>query len=302
MNKQSITIGIPAFNEQANIGYLLEDLLKQKFQSLILKKILVISDGSKDKTVEVVKSVKAKKGVITIISYKARKGRAERQNEIMKKADTNVLVLLDADVLITDPLFLEKISKPILHGADLTSVRVEEIVEKNWMGKILAESMDFKRTLFERVNRGNNLYTCHGRARAFSKRLYKQIKFKESVGEDAYSYLYTRYCGFKYKFVKNTQIFYKLPETFSDHEKQSIRFFKAQKKFTKEFGSQFLDQENFLSTPFIVTNFFTGMFSRPYLAAYVIIATYLKIKSFISEVSVNQWAVSETSKKIRNAI
>lgn len=303
MKKKSLTIGIPAFNEEANIGFLLRDLFKQKLDSFLLKEIVVVSDGSTDETVTKVREIKNKKGIsLKVVVHKVRKGRAERQNEIMKMAKTEVLVLLDADVLIKDPMFLEKISKPVLNGADLTSVKVEEIKEEKLFGKILTESMIFKRSLFEKVNSGNNLYTCHGRARAFSKRLYKQINFKESVGEDAYSYLYAKACGFKYQFVKSTQIFYKSPETFSDHEKQSIRFYKTQGMFEKEFGRKFVNEENFLTTFFITKNLVQAVFTKPLLIVYVFIAGYLKIKSFLSEETVNQWSVSESSKKVRGAL
>lgn len=303
MKKSHLTIGIPAFNESANIGYLLSDLFKQKFKSIQLKNIIVVSDGSTDQTVKVVQSVKLPKNIsLKLVSHKIRKGRAERQNEIMKTADSELLVLIDADILITDPYFLEKICQPILKGVDLTSVKVVEIMEETWFTRVLAESMAFKRSLFEKKNQGNNLYTCHGRARAFSKRLYKKIHFSQSVGEDAYSYLYTKAAGFKYQFVKNTQIVYKLPSTFQDHEKQSIRFYKTQRMFNDEFGTDFVKKENFLTTSFILTNFLKGMFHNPTLFIYVVIATYLKVKSFLKQDLANQWGVSETSKQIRGVV
>ena len=50
--KPTIEIGIPALNEEANIGYLIESLLKQDKSGYELKRILVSSDGSTDRTVE----------------------------------------------------------------------------------------------------------------------------------------------------------------------------------------------------------------------------------------------------------
>ena len=43
MKSLAVTIGIPAYNEEANIAFLLEDILKQRQETFQLKKILVIS-------------------------------------------------------------------------------------------------------------------------------------------------------------------------------------------------------------------------------------------------------------------
>lgn len=304
MRKMTLTIGIPAFNEEANISYLLKDLFDQKLDTLTLKEIIISSDGSTDKTVTLAKSASFKKGaVLKVIANKSRKGRAVRQNEIMKLATSDVLVLLDADVLIDDRLFIEKLTAAIVQKkADLTSAKVLEIEETALLGKILSSSMDFKRSLFEKINKGNNLYTCHGRARAFSKNLYKQIVFKESVGEDAYSYLYAIKNGFTYRFAKNAEVFYKLPATLADHEKQSIRFYRTQQLFEKDFGKELVEKENYLNTFFIIKNFSWGMIRNPYLFLYVGLATFLKLKSFYKSSFTNQWSVSESSKKVRGAI
>ena len=51
MNTQSITIGIPAYNEEANIKYLLKLLLNQKIKNAAIHEVIVVSDGSTDGTV-----------------------------------------------------------------------------------------------------------------------------------------------------------------------------------------------------------------------------------------------------------
>lgn len=304
MRKATLTIGIPAFNEEANISYLLADLTSQKLNTLSFKEVIVSSDGSSDKTVALARKASFKRGItLKVIANKSRKGRAVRQNEIMKLATSDVLVLLDADVLIENKLFIERLTKAVVDKkADLTSAKVLEIEEVSLFGKVLSASMAFKRSLFERIKAGNNLYTCHGRARAFSKKLYKSISFKESVGEDAYSYLFAVKNGFKYRFAKTAEVFYRLPATLSDHEKQSIRFYKTQQLFEKDFGKELVSKENYLSTSFIIKYFMKGIFQNPYLLLYVILATYLKLKTFMIKDIANQWTVSESSKQVRGVL
>src|SRR3989344_8939516 len=79
---KKVSIGIPAYNEEANIKNLLTALLAQKQENFELLEIIVISDGSDDNTVEQAKSLASEK--ISVIDGKDRKGQAQRQNEIME--------------------------------------------------------------------------------------------------------------------------------------------------------------------------------------------------------------------------
>jgi len=79
--KLTVTIGIPAFNEEANIGFLLKDVLMQKTNSFKLTNILVSSDGSTDKTKFIVEAFKDKR--IKLLANIERKGQSYRQNQIM---------------------------------------------------------------------------------------------------------------------------------------------------------------------------------------------------------------------------
>ena len=62
MNKEikktlpTVTVALSAFNEETNIGNFIASVLKQKEENFVLEKILIISDGSTDKTAEIVKS------------------------------------------------------------------------------------------------------------------------------------------------------------------------------------------------------------------------------------------------------
>lgn len=297
-SRKSLSVGIPAFNEEANIGYLLRDLLAQKVKGFSFKEIIVSSDGSSDKTVEIVKNIKNKK--IVLFNNRKRKGQAERQNQIIKRSNSDILVLLNADILIKDKYFLKKLITPILSGrVDLTSVSVEELPAQNLMEKILDSSMKLKKSIFERIKGGQNIYTCHGRARAFSKRLYKSIKFNESVGEDAYSYLYSLKKGLTYKFVKNTEIYYKLPDNFDDHEKQSIRFFNSQKIFNKEFGENFVKEQYKIPNSISLVSLVNLTFSNPLILVYLFLLSFLKVKSYYQKNIENTWSSSESSKRLR---
>ena len=109
MNKYTLTIGIPAHNEGGNIGLLLDSILRQKHTSYSLRKIIVACDGCTDNTASVVRSYSNRfKNKIMVINDGNRLGKAMRLNQIYKKADTDLLLTLDADVVMATDMEVEK--------------------------------------------------------------------------------------------------------------------------------------------------------------------------------------------------
>src|SRR5882757_1314182 len=100
MKKITLTIGIPAFNEEKNIENFLLSLFKQKLQKVKLDKILVYSDCSSDKTNEIVKKLSKKYPIIMLIEGKSRKGKYFRVNQMFALNKSDVLILLDADIAL----------------------------------------------------------------------------------------------------------------------------------------------------------------------------------------------------------
>jgi len=85
----NITIGIPAFNEEKNIGKIIITLKK------ITNHIIVCDDGSSDLTREIAEGLGAK-----VISHKKNMGYGEAIKSIFneaKKNETDILVTFDAD-------------------------------------------------------------------------------------------------------------------------------------------------------------------------------------------------------------
>ena len=67
-NKLTLSIFIPAYNEEANIEHLLRSILSQKQDNFKLSDINVVSDGSSDKTEEIVLRVRKQNKKIRVRS------------------------------------------------------------------------------------------------------------------------------------------------------------------------------------------------------------------------------------------
>lgn len=94
----NVTIGIPANNEERNIGKLLEILCKEKF-SFDLSKIIVVASGCTDRTEDIVKRFVKRNNKIKLISEKVRRGKASAVNLILREAKSDIIVFVCADNL-----------------------------------------------------------------------------------------------------------------------------------------------------------------------------------------------------------
>lgn len=300
MKNFTVTIGIPAFNEERNIVRLLKQLLNQDCDGFVLSEIIVASDGSTDGTVKKVRDLKSKK--VSIMNFLSRQGKAAVQNHILQKANADYLILIDADTAVVHKDFLKQLINPLVNGADLTAARVEEVRPRTSIEKIFQASMQWKKELFETVNNGDNVYTCHGRARGFSKRYYKSIHFSHSVGEDAYSYFFCKRNNFNYQHVPNAHVYYRLPSTFTDHLSQSRRYFASKEIFVKEFGEKYIKEQYMLPLNLTVSLYFKYSFKNTWILLYFPLVVAIKIFSIISRSNSNTWRVATSSKRMKGAV
>jgi glycosyltransferase involved in cell wall biosynthesis len=300
---KKITIGIPAYNEEANIQLLLNDVLSQHHIGKYVEKIIVVSDGSTDATVQKVKELKSTR--ISIVIQRKRRGLAKTLQHICSLAETDVLVVINADAHIQDPLFIKKLTAPIINGkADLTSTKLTEVAYRNYFERILMTGFIMKSRIVQSWKRGQNVLTCYGVARAFSKDLYTTIDFPTSIGEDAYSYFYTITHGFRYAFVRNTEIFYKPSSNYREHRLQTLRFFRSQEIMKKIFGEQFVKEQYAIPQGLAIKELLRSFGDNP-LVTMLYMGTVLvsKIVSLFTPLeNTHYWEVAKSSKEAHVSI
>lgn len=89
-----VTIGIPFYNAEKFLSEAIESVLSQKFQDW---KLILIDDGSVDRSVDIAKLYAATDSRIKIYADGTNKGLAYRLNEITRLTDTEFLARMDAD-------------------------------------------------------------------------------------------------------------------------------------------------------------------------------------------------------------
>lgn len=102
----AVTVG--AYNEEKNIAYLIESLLKQ---TRLPDEIVICDDGSTDKTAKITKSFAVKYPQIKYI-YQKNAGPAKARNNAWKSAAADVCVFTDGDC-VPEPNWIEELLKPL---------------------------------------------------------------------------------------------------------------------------------------------------------------------------------------------
>lgn len=112
---QKLTIIIPVFNEEKTIAECISNVKKVSLPAGWIKEIIVISDGSRDKTNKIINGIKQIKAVI----YNVNRGKGYAIREGLKHATGQWVLIQDAD-LEYDPRDFKNLLRPIInHKAEV---------------------------------------------------------------------------------------------------------------------------------------------------------------------------------------
>lgn len=297
--KKTLSIGIPAFNEESNIGNLLRSLINQKQDHYSLKEILVLSDGSKDRTCQRVQEVKDKK--IKLIDGRVRMGKVYREAQIFRRSQSDVLFLVDADVAINDNMLLSKMVRFVAKGFDVASPVIMPVRAKKFFEKVLYERNRFQIRVNKRINKGSNVYACHGAGMFFSKKFYKSIKLKPVIGVDAFTYYYAKANGFKYGLNPKCSIHIKLPTTIKDHLSQGLRFRASKSKMQSIFGPKLTRSEYKIPRIIMIEECIYSLLISPvFFGLYILLSIFTNIYPVKEHHRNVRWNVSASTKIINS--
>lgn len=302
----TLTIGIPAYNEEQNIANLLRHLINQNTNGFNLVKIIVISDGSTDLTVKNAKTIRDNR--IKIVSSSSRKGKADRLNQIFRMASSDLLITIDADVSPHDPNFLKKIVNKFSDNplVSLACVKVCPASDStNLITRVLSHSQNMKTMMFEKIIDFSPVYLFIGRTFGYSKSLYKRLKFPAGLlAEDAYACLYCLKNNHMVAYQNKSVIYYSPPSNLVDHLKQSARFYNSESQLSSYFGADFIKNSYHIPRDVLLKSFLTGFLNSPILTLlYALILLYSKLIVFFHLIKTSYlWETSVSSKKVAKRI
>lgn len=215
----SVSIIIPAYNEEKNIKKTIKAVKRLAYPKK--KEIIVINDGSTDKTYEIIKKIKG----IKVLNRKKNKGRASALNLGLKHAKGEIVVRIDSDsypeknaLLKTIPFFEEGVA------AVTTCVFVKKaksIVQR--LQRVEYITIAWTRKLLENLNA---IYATPGAMSLYKRKILKKVGgFDEkNLTEDieiTWRLLKNKY---KVKMSLNTKVYTNVPENWNKWWKQRLRW------------------------------------------------------------------------------
>src|SRR5438270_3660459 len=93
------SIGIMAYNEEANIARTLHAILDQAGPSFRIEEIIVVASGCTDRTVPIVAEIALQEPRVRLCVQEKREGKASAINLFLKQASSTIVILIGADII-----------------------------------------------------------------------------------------------------------------------------------------------------------------------------------------------------------
>jgi len=97
MARLGCCVAVMAYNEEANIGNLLDALCRQRLERVAIEEIVVVASGCTDATEEIVEQFCVRDPRIRLISQAVREGKAVAINTLLRNTRQEIIVLANAD-------------------------------------------------------------------------------------------------------------------------------------------------------------------------------------------------------------
>jgi len=108
---------LPTYNEELNVSGVLDVLRATE----ILDEIILVDDGSKDKTAEILNKAAAMDRRILVIQHDRNKGKGQAIFSGLAATRATIILLLDADLKNLNPGHIQALLEPVIeHRADMT--------------------------------------------------------------------------------------------------------------------------------------------------------------------------------------
>ena len=267
MNKIKVSVGIPAYNEEANIRHLLSSLISQIEDGFELLEIIVVSDASSDATIEIVKSFNNSK--IKLVEHKVRVGQQTTQNEIMHLYKGDLLVITEADILPENNHFLKELITPFIATEPEEKLAMVighsvSVKSRNFFENVLKHNHDFKEHVFESWKE-INIYMCGGHAmKVLPRWVTQEFKWPKNVPEDSYIYLWIVKNGYKIISQPNAKVLMKNVESFGDRLKQCKKYHSGKNSLKKYFNESLIDSEYDIPKSILLKYVFLDFLQNPF--------------------------------------
>ncbi len=225
------TILIPAHNEEVVIGNTIEAMLKLQYPKDKLT-IMVINDGSKDRTKEIIESYAAKDARVVLYNVpegQGGKGKSRALNLGVKQVQSEVIAIYDADNT-PDPMALHYLVASLITNKELGAV-IGKFRTVNKNTNMLTRFINIETLSFQSMLQAgrwelHNIATLPGTNLVLWKWLIDELEGwdEEALTEDSELSIRIYELGYKIKFCPYAITYEQEPETWKVWIGQRVRW------------------------------------------------------------------------------
>lgn len=158
---------IPAYNEEKRIGKVLQRIPE------FVDEVIVVDDGSKDRTSEVAEKFNAK---VIVIKLKQNQGKGKAMSEGIKEASGDIIVFIDADGQHR-PEEIIKLVEPIVNG-EADFVIGSRLIKAQGERPLIRKMSNFITTYLTRLKLGIRIRDTQSGFRAIRREFLPEIESK----------------------------------------------------------------------------------------------------------------------------
>lgn len=219
----TISVIIPAYNEEETIKGTVESVLNADYPKDKIE-VIVVNDGSKDKTAEVVKSIKDKR--VKLLN-KRNSGKADSLNYGIKHSKGEIVITLDADSYIEK----DSIKKMLGYFEDdvaavTSAVKVRERKDMTFLEKL--QKLEYLFTIFNRrlFAMINGVYVTPGPFSAFRREIFDEVGGFDpnNIMEDQEIALRIQAANYRIESCMDAVVYTDVPKDFSSFMRQRERW------------------------------------------------------------------------------
>lgn len=250
----TITIGIPAHNEERNLPYMLRSVMRQSQKGFCIEKVFVVCDGCTDHTATVARNLVISFPQLEVIDDGRRLGKVARTNEMYARCQSDYYVSIDADLVLTTNDALDSIISEFDKKQDIQLVAGHLEVTKpssliEWISVAGHRLWDETRLS---VNGGNHPHNLMGGFYAVRRSFFEHFRFPEGLSSDS-GYLYfsvTKNNPDSFQLCTGAKVYFHYPDNLFECRLLATRAIHTKRHaLYKYFGRAFV--ENAYHIPFI---------------------------------------------------
>lgn len=295
----TLSVGIPAHNEAANIQKIITSIYKQNSKNYTLEKILVMCDGCTDNTYAILKKLKRKHKNLVVLNDGLRRGKAHRLNEIYRKNRSDLLLALDGDVALHEKSTFDLLCAKISKTKKVVAANLVPLKPSTLTQKVVYQNHVLWNNIREELASENHIANLYGSATLIEKEFSKKIKYPRNITADEEYLFISSYKKDAFAYCPEARVYYKAAESLKEFVNQGKRFKDERNFLVPFFGEEILNLHYIPARARVIGTVKTFIKSPALTTISVVYNLYLKSLSSTDELNkIGIWKTAYSTKNL----